>query len=94
MKRKIITKLRTGSLPKSSFLIGVASIFDLYGSSLKIKYLEQDEDDDTEALFNDWKVVGEDLYTAKKKLDRMLGNEDGHKLKNDQNDRREPQLCP
>jgi len=46
----------------STFLKGLASIFDFSGSLSR--YDDLYEHDDNEALRKDWEAVGKDIYTA------------------------------
>lgn len=47
--------------PKSGFLIGMGSVLNVGGNYFRFNYSESDIAADTNAIENDWGVIGQDL---------------------------------
>ncbi len=58
----------TRILPRKSFLIGIGSILSLNGNYYSYKTSKSGIEADMEALSNDWKMVGKDIFDANNKL--------------------------
>jgi hypothetical protein len=52
--------------PRPSFLAGVASAIDLFGVFRRYNRSSTTTEADARALYSDWRVAGEDLWTAMK----------------------------
>lgn len=58
-------KYRTDQLfPRTNFLIGAGSIFNIPGKYYQFNYSETEEDADSKAIENDWGVIGQDIRKA------------------------------
>ncbi|QES93108.1 hypothetical protein F0358_10520 [Empedobacter brevis] len=63
------TNVRTTRiLPKKSFLIGLGSILSLGGNYFSYKTSRSGIEADTEAIHNDWRMVGKDIMDVKNKI--------------------------
>lgn len=51
----------TDYLTANSFLIGMGTIFNLYGSYFKYNYSRTSQEADKIAIANDWHIVGQDI---------------------------------
>ncbi len=54
--------------PKSSFLIGVGSVFNLFGNYYTFKTSKTSSEADYKALQSDWGVVGQDIEKSMTEL--------------------------
>lgn len=59
-------------LPRNSFLIGLGSVLNLFGSYFEYNYSESDQEADTKATKSDWEVVGQDMKDAVDKIEISL----------------------
>ena len=53
--------------PKHSFLTGLGSIFNVFGNYSDFNYSKSTDDVDSQAIANDWNMVGQDLKDVMKK---------------------------
>ena len=58
--------------PKSSFLIGFGSVFNLFGNYYTFKTFKSSEEADYKALESDWGVIGQDIDASIKQLKKEL----------------------
>lgn len=58
-------------LPSNNFVVGLGSIMNLAGGYFEYNHSKSAEEADAKALTSDWLMVGKDLRTAKKKIDKQ-----------------------
>jgi hypothetical protein len=46
---------------KNNFIIGAGSVFNLFGNFFDYNISETEQEADTRAIANDWKLIGQDL---------------------------------
>lgn len=68
-----IRKHRTNILfPKTSFISGVGSSFNVFGNYYKFNTSKTSQESDFKAIESDWGVVGQDIQKAIKELKKQL----------------------
>ena len=68
MKKKFNKLITNFNLLKNNFFIGIGSILNVFGFYYDYNYSKTYKKTDFEAIFSDWKNVGEDIITAEKKF--------------------------
>ncbi len=51
-------------MPRSSFLTGMGTIFNIAGSSYSYNFSRTPQEADAKAIASDWKMVGQDLRSV------------------------------
>lgn len=66
-------KYKTGYLfPRPSIIQGVGSIINIAGNHFHFNYSKTEEDADSNAIENDWGMVGNDILVATKSIKKKL----------------------
>ena len=65
----------------SSFITGLGSVFNIYGSYYKFNYSRSSSKDDQHALKSDWDSTGEDIFDAMRKHSQKLKKYVSHRRK-------------
>lgn len=60
----LLLSFTVDQLRRRSWLRGVASVLDLRGRTLQQYYVHPDADTDSRAIADDWRVVGDDLWSV------------------------------
>lgn len=68
--KKAITVVTDYLFPKSDFITGVGSVFNIPGNFYEFNSSKSGKEADIKALNNDWSMVGNDLYSAKEEFDK------------------------
>ncbi len=61
---------------RTSFIDGVASIFNISGNYFEFNYSESGEEADRKAIESDWGVIGNDIFEATEELRKELEKEE------------------
>ncbi|SIS83138.1 hypothetical protein SAMN05421789_10824 [Kaistella chaponensis] len=94
MKKENIINLRTDFLlPKKGFIVGLGSIFNIYGDYFEYNTSDTPEEADRKALSSDWNIVGADLEEARRKLNSILGKNDKSNHNSLEYGEGKPELC-
>jgi len=68
-----IKKYRTNILfPRSSAIIGIGTIINIYGNYFHFNYSKSGEEADKKAIENDWGVIGNDIRKSIAKAKKEL----------------------
>jgi hypothetical protein len=68
-----ILKYKTDFLfPKTSFVVGIGSIFNVFGNYYKFNTSKTSVEADFKAIESDWGVVGQDIEKAIKNVKKEL----------------------